>query len=161
MANTPMNPTLGTLLRHLIENLDSAVEEAYIGSGLDYRPRYTPIVRALLHLGPSSIRTISNHARISHSAASQTVSEMVKYGWAQTGKGSDARQHIVALTPKAEEAMPTLMRHWAATELAVSDLDQELPYPLSNLLREAIDALERSPFLQRIEHAVLQPEVVA
>jgi DNA-binding MarR family transcriptional regulator len=161
MTSVATTPTLGTLLRHLIDSLDSAVEQGYANSGLDYRPRYTPVVRTLLELGPSSIRAIANHSCITHSAASQTVSEMAKYGWVQVARGGDARQHIVALTAKADEALPLIRRHWLATNSAATALDLELSMPLSDLLREAIGALERRPFLDRIQGAVNQLEATA
>ena len=152
------DPTLGTLLRHLIEMLDSAVADTYGSSGLDYRPRYTPAFRVLLTLGPSSIQVLSRHARITHSAASQTVSEMAKRGWVQVRKGPDARQHIVALTAKADQATEILRRHWAATNSAAHALDRELSAPLSALLRETIAVLERRPFLDRIKSAAAELE---
>ena len=69
---------LGTLLRHLLELLDGDVQRAYDELGLDYRPRYTPVVAALLDLGPSSIQDIARAAGITHSAASQTVAQMAE-----------------------------------------------------------------------------------
>ncbi|HEY0686679.1 MAG TPA: MarR family winged helix-turn-helix transcriptional regulator [Steroidobacter sp.] len=147
------NPTLGTLLRHLIEKLDGAVERSYVESGLDYRPRYTPIVRALMASGPASIRSISRSAGITHSAASQTVAQMVEKGLVRFEPGSDARERIVALTPAAKAMIPKLEQHWSATNDAARLLDSELSMPLSDLLREAIDALDRASFTQRIEAA--------
>lgn len=144
------DPTLGTLLRHLIEKLDGAVEQSYSESGLDYRPRYTPVVRALMKSGPASIRTISRSAGITHSAASQTVAQMVERGLVKFETGSDARERIVALSPAAKAMIPKLERHWSATNDAARRLDSELSMPLSDLLREAIDALDRAPFAQRI-----------
>ncbi|HLK55723.1 MAG TPA: helix-turn-helix domain-containing protein [Chthonomonadaceae bacterium] len=158
--NTSAQQTLGTLLRHLAENLDLAVEQAYARSGLDYRPRYTPVFRALLDLGPSSIQAIAFQAGITHSAASQTVAEMAKRGWVQLGKGADARQHIVTLTRQAEEAIPVLQRHWAVTMSAANSLDRELSVPLTDLLREAIEALERTSFIERIERANSELKVI-
>lgn len=145
--------TLGTLLRHLIEKLDGAVEQSYAASGLDYRPRYTPIVRALLELGPASIRAISRSAGVTHSAASQTVAQMLEKGLVRYEPGSDARERIVALTPTAEAMIPALRRHWDATNTAAARLDSELSMPLSDLLREAIEALDRAPFGERIQAA--------
>ena len=69
---------LGTLLRHMLELLDGDVQRAYDELGLDYRPRYTPVVAALLDLGPSSIQDIARAAGITHSAASQTVAQMAE-----------------------------------------------------------------------------------
>ena len=147
-------PTLGTLLRDLIEKLDGAVEQSYVNSGLDYRPRYTPVVRALIESGPASIRSISRSAGITHSAASQTVAQMVEKGLVKFESGSDARERIVALTPAAKLMIPKLRQHWSATNEAALMLDSELSMPLSDLLREAIDALDRASFSQRIETAV-------
>jgi DNA-binding MarR family transcriptional regulator len=147
------NPTLGTLLRHLIEQLDGAVEESYALAGLDYRPRYTPIVRALIESGPTSIRAISRTAGITHSAVSQTVAQMMERGLVQFESGGDARERIVALTPAAKAMVPKLQQHWRATNAAADALDGELSMPLSKLLRETIEALDRCSFAQRIEAA--------
>ena len=145
--------TLGTLLRHLTELLESAVDQSYALSGLDYRPRYTPIVRAILELGPTSLRAISFHAGITHSAVSQTVAEMVKNDWLTSTPGADARERIVALSKKAEAAEHILRGQWSATNAAAETLDQELSTPLSGLLREAIEQLNRRSFGDRIEDA--------
>jgi DNA-binding MarR family transcriptional regulator len=147
------NRTLGTLLRHLLEQLDGAVEQSYVESGLAYRPRYTPVMRALIESGPASIRSISRIAGITHSAASQTVAQMVEKGLVQLQAGDDARERIVALTPAAKAMIPKLQQHWSATNDAARMLDSELTMPLSDLLREAIDALDRAPFRQRIDAA--------
>ena len=146
-------PTLGTLLRHLIEKLDRAVEQSYVESGLDYRPRYTPVMRALIQSGPISIRGISRTAEITHSAASQTVAQMVEKGLVRLQAGSDARERIVALTPLAKAMIPKLEQHWRSTNDAARLLDAELSMPLSDLLREAIAALDRASFAQRVDAA--------
>ncbi|RKH15450.1 MarR family transcriptional regulator [Corallococcus sp. CA053C] len=146
----PDDATLGTLLRHLTELMDGAVEQAYGSLSLEYRPRYTPVVRTLLELGSASIRTISEHAGISHSAASQTVSQMARSGLVSLRAGGDARERIVVLTPAAEAVVPALRRQWAITQAAAQAFDEELSMPLSQLLREAIAALERRPFSERL-----------
>jgi len=65
----------------------------------------------------------------------------------------DARERIVSLTPKAEAMIPALKERWAVTNLAAQELDKELSMPLLDLLHEAIAALERRPFGERIEQA--------
>ena len=42
---TRVDSSLGTLLRTLIDALDGDVERAYAQAGLDFRPRFTPVVR--------------------------------------------------------------------------------------------------------------------
>jgi DNA-binding MarR family transcriptional regulator len=146
----PATATLGTLLRHLTELLDGAVGEAYRSLPVEYRPRYTPIVRILIEQGPSSLRAIASRAGITHSAVSQTVAQMIRSDLVSLRPGDDARERIVALTPAAKAAIPALKRQWAATNAAARALDEELSMPLSSLLREAIAALEKQSFPQRL-----------
>ncbi len=147
------NPSLGTLVRRLIELLDGEVEAAYVAAGLAWRPRYTPVLRALLTIGPAAIKALAGQIAISHSAVSQTVSQMAKEGLVTLEPGADGRQRIVALTVKAEAMVPALQRQWAATDLAANGLDAELSVPLTALVAEAIVALDRRPFGERIEAA--------
>ena len=149
----PANATLGTLLRHLIETLDGSVQAAYADLALNYRPRYTPVLRVLRELGSASIRTISQRAGITHSAVSQTLAQMSRDGLIEMQVGDDARERIVALSPAALAMLPTLEGQWAITNAAAQTLDDELSMPLSQLLREAIDALERQPFKARMSQA--------
>lgn len=148
--DTPQ-PTLGTALRHLLNLLDGDLEQLYAADGLGYRPRYTPIVKALRALGPASIRQIAAHARMTHSAVSQSVAQMKRGGWVATARGEDARESIIAATPRLTRALPLLERRWAATNAAAAALDAELSTPLSASVAEAIAALERKTFHARIE----------
>lgn len=142
--------TLGTLLRRLVEHLDGAVEASYAGKGLDYRPRYTPIVRALLRNGPATIRDLSQRIGVSHSAVSQTVSQMSSKGLVTLEPGEDARERVVSLSSSARAIVPQLERRWAATEAAARTLDGELGLPLAEVIARALNALERQPFGERI-----------
>ena len=145
-----LRPSLGTQLRHLLELLDGAVEQAYRDAGLDYRPRYTPVIRVLLELGAVSIRAISEGARVSHSAASQTVAQLAERGLVEPVAGDDGRERRVRLTPRARAIVPALERQWKATNAAARALDAELSHPLSALIAEATAALERQSFAVRI-----------
>lgn len=148
------SPTLGTLVRRLIELLDDEVESAYAAAGLAWRPRYTPVLRALMRLGPMSIKAVALDIGVSHSAVSQTVSRMAKDGLVALKPGADARERIVVLTAKTETLIPALERQWAATNIAADQLDAELSAPLSEVLSEAIAALRQRPFGERITTAV-------
>jgi DNA-binding MarR family transcriptional regulator len=150
--------TLGSLLRHLTEALDGPVEDAYRRAGLDYRPRYTPVVRALQALGPSSIRGLSEHAGLTHSAVSQTVSQMALRNLVELRAGQDGRERIVAPTPTLEAMIPALERQWTATEIAARTLDRDIGASLPDMLRAAIAALERQPFAERLVDVALSQE---
>ncbi|ESQ82789.1 hypothetical protein [Asticcacaulis benevestitus] len=152
--------TLGTLLRHLVENLDEAVEGAYVEAGLDYRPRYTPVLRSLMELGPSSIKALAKHAGLTHSAASQTIAQMARTDVVDLRRGVDQREQVVSMTAKAEAMIPVLKRIWLNVNTAADALDAELAFPISRILEEAIDALERRPFGDRIAAAAMTPEIL-
>ena len=145
--------SLGTILRHLIELLDGDVQAAYDAHSLNYRPRYTPVVRTIDSIGPGSIRAIADHAGMTHSAVSQTVAQMVKAGLAEIGPGDDGRERVVNAAPPLMAMLPQLRRIWAATNQAAAQLERELSSPLSGLLLEATRALEAKPFRERIQDA--------
>jgi DNA-binding MarR family transcriptional regulator len=142
---------LGTRLRHLLDLLDGDLTVAYRESGLSmYRPRYTPIVRALLALGPAPITALAARAGVTHSAVSQTVAEMRRRKLVTAARGNDARERTIALAPAGERLLPALEAQWRATNRAVELLDRELTAPLSTVVDEAIAALERRPFRERV-----------
>ena len=147
------SPTLGTLLRQLIDALDGAVEQAYVDAGLDYRPRYTPIVRALLEGVPATMRALSKRTRVTHSAIGQTVKQMVDRGWVTLEIGGDARERIVTLTPRAKRAVPKLRQLWATTEMAARTLDEGLGLSLPEIIAQALRLLEELPFSERLRAA--------
>lgn len=149
-----MKQGLGTQMRHLVELLDGAVEQSYVEAGLAYRPRYTPVMRALLASAPSSIGEIAAHAGITQPAATQTVALMIKEGLlvASVGK-QDGRQKMISLSDAGRAMLPRLQQCWQATAAAADSLDAQLPYPLSETLANAIEALKTESFSERIRKA--------
>lgn len=149
-----MRQGLGTQLRHLIELLDGAVEQSYAEAGLAYRPRYTPVMRALQAHEPLSIGEIAARAGITQPAATQTVALMVKEGLLTASAGkTDGRQKMIGLSDAGRAMLPRLQQCWKATALAAAGLDAQLPYPLSEALANAIDALQEQSFGERIRNA--------
>ncbi|WP_444907404.1 MarR family winged helix-turn-helix transcriptional regulator [Microbulbifer sp. SSSA008] len=143
---------LGTQLRHLLELLDGDVAESYRACGLEnYKPRYTPIMRALIHKRDITISEVVASTHISQPAVSQTVKDMIKQGLVQTSSGEDARQRKIRLTRKGSALIPKLKQQWIATLEAEQSLNSELPTELSELLNQAIQALEKRPYLERIQ----------
>ena len=90
-------------------------------------------------------------------AASQTVAQMARQGLVTLTPGSDARHRIVGLTTEAERLLPTLDAEWAATATAATALEAELSMPLSALVAEVLDALDRRPMRDRIRDTGLLP----
>lgn len=149
---------LGTRLKHLLDLVDAGISDLYVDLGLPgFRPRFNPIIRSLVAAGPSSIRDLARAIGVTHSAASQTVAQMAKEQLVTLAPGTDARQRIVTLTSKAESLMPVLNAEWDATTAAATALETELSHSLSQVVGEAIEAMCRRPFRQRI--ADVAPEL--
>jgi DNA-binding MarR family transcriptional regulator len=102
-------------LRHLIDLLDGAVGAAYEDAGLAYRPRYTPVMRALESGEPRTIGQIAEAAGITQPAATQTVALMLREGLLDASPGvRDARQAGPPERPRrtpAAAAAPMLASH--------------------------------------------------
>ncbi|NGZ86855.1 MarR family winged helix-turn-helix transcriptional regulator [Duganella aceris] len=149
-----MKQGLGTQLRHLIELLDGAVQQSYVDAGLDYRPRYTPVMRALAQQQSATIGELAELAGITQPAATQTVALMKKEGLLLVAAdGADGRQRMVRLSPQGAALLPQLQACWKATKRAADSLDADLPFPLSDCLAQAITVLEQRPFGERIRAA--------
>lgn len=150
-------PTLGTLLRSLIEKLDPDVEARYAQDGLDYRPRFTPIVKALEAIAPASIKALADHAGLTHSAASQTVAQMRKQRLVDDASGEDGRERLVTPSAKLNAMMPRLYAHWAATNAAAAELEAELSSPLTPVLVEALKLLDTRTFkIRAADHFITE-----
>jgi DNA-binding MarR family transcriptional regulator len=153
---------LGTLLRHVLDEMDSDVASVLADLGTPgYRAKFSAIVRALVALGPVPIRDLARAIAVTHSAASQTVSEMASRGFVVLEPGEDARQRVVHLTAKTRALLPKIEAEWAATASAAVEMDAELPCPLAELVPAIAAALRRRSFRQRIVEspwALVHPE---
>jgi DNA-binding MarR family transcriptional regulator len=154
-----MKSTHGTQLRHLIELLDGAVGNAYDAAGLNYRPRYTPVMRSLMAKEPATIGFIAEAAGITQPAATQTVALMIKDGIVSVETSpQDARQKMIRLTQHGRDLIPQLKMCWQATAIASASLEADLPFSLSEVLDSAIRALAVKPLGARIREARTQLE---
>lgn len=142
--------TFGTQVRRLLELLDGDVVKFYEEAGLDYRPRYTPVMRLLLRKGPMTVGELAQSSGLTQPAVSQTLREMKKSGLIEDQATADKRVRRIALSPHGESLRASLEAQWAATNAAGETLNTGLSYPLSDLLAEAIESLEADPFADRI-----------
>lgn len=143
---------MGTLLRHVLELLDGDVAAVYEEQGMaEYRPRFSPVVRALVAQGPLSVRDLAEAIGVTHSAASQTAAQMARAGLVtHTPDPLDARRRLVGLTAEARSLLPRIEAEWEATAAAMAELDAELSMPLGELLAEVAQAVGRRPFRERV-----------
>jgi DNA-binding MarR family transcriptional regulator len=144
----------GGALPAAIDAIDAGIVSAVADLRLPgYRARFSGIVRVIAHRGPCTINDLATATNVSHSAASQTVSEMRGQGFVALARGADERQRIVSLSDQGRRMLPAIEAEWAATTAALVALDGELSVPLATTARELAVALQRVPFRQRIADA--------
>ncbi|TDC32953.1 MarR family transcriptional regulator [Kribbella albertanoniae] len=114
------------------------------------KPNYVMELLRLHLRGPMTITELAESVGRTHSALSQKVAAMRTAGLVQTEAGPDARAKVVALTPKAQELAGLLAAEWRATEAAIAELEAELPYPMSQVVRDIEERLARKSFYQRV-----------
>jgi DNA-binding MarR family transcriptional regulator len=142
---------LGTQIRALLEALDGDVHAVYRSAGLQFRPRFAPVVREIATKGEQTLRSLERKMGVSQAAVSQTISEMKRLGLVETRPGRDARERQVGLSAATRQILPQLIVIWDAAAAAAEQLDRELPYPLGTIVEEALRALQAEPFQARME----------
>lgn len=148
----PSDPGLGELLRYVSELVDSGAEEAYRGLRLTYRPRYTPILRAL-NAGARTVTEITIRSKLTQGAISQTVGLMEQDGLIERRGLDDGRKSSIHLTARGRRLLKKLEPHWAITFAAIEALENEINHPLRQALAETALALERISFAERLRSA--------
>ena len=154
MASTAPDPTEQSRwrpLRLLQAAMDADIArihaEAQIG-GL--KPSFVMELLRLHARGPMTITELARSVQLTHSAESQKVAAMRAAGWVRTTAGPDARSKKVTLTPKAARITGLLAAEWRATEDAIAEIEAEIPYPLSQVVTDIAEALQRKSFHDRI-----------
>lgn len=131
--------------------MDEDIARLYAEQGVaGVRPRFSMALIKLHYLGPMTIRDLAGEVEVTHSAMSQTVTAMRRHGLVDTTLGQDARTREVALSDRGRALVPFLEAEWRATEQAIAQLEAEVPYPLTQVVRDLAAALDRHSFHDRI-----------
>lgn len=150
----PYDPTEVSRWRpvfRLLSDMDDEIARVYADNGIaDLKPTWVLEIVRLHVRGPMTIAELARSVGRTHSALSQKVAAMRAAGWLETAAGRDARSKTVTLTPKAERVAALLAAEWRATEAALTDLEAELPYPLTQVADDIRAALARRSFHDRI-----------
>lgn len=147
----PTEASLWRPLHELLERLDGDIGRIYTDREIKgLKPTYVRELLTLHARGPLTITELATAIGRTHSALSQKVSGMRTAGLVRTVPGSDARSKRVTLTAKSKKLVELLASEWQATEAALAELESELPYPMSQVVRDIEEALARKSFHDRI-----------
>ncbi|MGV9383727.1 MarR family winged helix-turn-helix transcriptional regulator [Nonomuraea sp. NPDC003707] len=153
----PSRQSLWRPLRLLQASMDADIARIYAEERIEgLKPSYVMELLRLHARGPMTITELAESVNRTHSALSQKVAAMREAGWVETVAGDDARSKKVTLTDRARDVVGRLAAEWRATEAALADLEAELPYPLSRVVTDIEQALERRSFHDRIAEKLAQ-----
>ena len=154
MDDTKLDPTEQSRwrpLRLLLAELDDDIARLYADARIEgLKPSYVMELLRLHAAGPMTITELAESVQRTHSAMSQKVAAMRAAGLVRTTPGADARSKKVTLTAKAKRVVDRLAAEWRATETTISELESEIPYPLSRVVTDIQAALHRKSFHDRI-----------
>lgn len=141
----------------VLSGIDDEIAHVYAENGIpDLKPTWAMEIIRLHVRGPMTIAELARSVERTHSAMSQKVAAMRAAGWLETSPGPDARSKKVTLTPKAERIAAKLAAEWRATEASITELEAEIPYPLTRVADDIAAALARKSFHDRITEKLAQ-----
>jgi len=141
----------------VLSGIDDEIARVYAENGIpDLKPTWAMEIIRLYVRGPMTIAELARSVERTHSAMSQKVAAMRAAGWLETSPGPDARSKKVTLTPKAERIAAKLAAEWRATEASITELEAEIPYPLTRVADDIAAALARKSFHNRITEKLAQ-----
>lgn len=141
----------------VLSGIDDEIARVYAENGIpDLKPTWAMEIIRLHVRGPMTIAELARSVERTHSALSQKVAAMRAAGWLETSPGPDARSKKVTLTQKAERIAAKLAAEWRATEASITELEAEIPYPLTRVADDIAAALARKSFHDRITGKLAQ-----
>ena len=147
----PTEQSIWRPLRLLLDAMDADIARLYAESPIGaIKPSFVLEVLRLHARGPMTITELAESVGRTHSAISQKVAAMRAVGLVRTAPGPDARTKKIVLTAKARKIVGQLAAEWRATEAAATELEAEIPYPLSRVVTDIEAALRRKSFHDRI-----------
>lgn len=142
----------GTRLRRLSERLDRQIEALYRSEGVDFQPRWYPVITTLIETGETSVGELAAMIGITHAAVSQVRGELIKAGLIRVKTDpADKRRQLLALSPKGQRHAERLAPLWHAIAAATDALLAEAAPGLLQVLDKLEGALDAVPMADRIQ----------
>lgn len=146
-----------------VSTLSREIDDAIVALYRDYkvdgvRPRFSMALIGLSDHGPMTIRDLAAFTRVTHGAMSQSVKAMKAANMVETQTGRDARSVLVDLSDKGRAAITFLEAEWDATEAMLAELDADLPYPLTRVMADVRERLDRESLRDRIARHMRAPQ---
>lgn len=110
---------LASRLKALSDRSYDLVDQIYREHGIPLQARWFPLLGLIQARGPQAVGDAAAAIGLTHSAVSQLANKLTRGGWLAAVPGGDRRRRVLALTPKAEEALRRARPLWQAMRASV------------------------------------------
>lgn len=128
---------VGSRLRRLSEYWIAEINKVYQQEKIDFDASWFPLFYILSQKEEVSIRQLSDHIQVSHSAVSQLVSNLKKRGLVQSNTDEgDARKQLIRFTPEGVCLLEKIQPIWQSITQVMEEIaceNEEVAYLLSSI----------------------------
>lgn len=140
---------LSTRLQRLSEQLRKDGALLYKEYGIDFEPKWFPVIYTLYHKEVLSVVEIANEIGYTHPSTISLLKELEKQKLIKSKKDKiDERKRLLQLTPKGRELIEKMKPVWAIMTTILSDIADN-QNNLLQAINEAENKILHQSFLQR------------
>jgi DNA-binding MarR family transcriptional regulator/N-acetylglutamate synthase-like GNAT family acetyltransferase len=156
----------GSRLKRLVKRTDSDIAKIYSQLGVDFRPRWFPLLLALSENRRLSITGVANALHYSHTAVNKLAAEMSSHGLLQSaGDPHDGRKRMVRLTKKGRDTVASLRPVWEEIRQVTKELVNSGDHNVLLAVEAIEDELDKSSVYERLRermesHFLSQIEII-
>lgn len=137
---------VSTRLQRLADQLRKDGALIYSHFGLDFEPKYWPVLYTLSRKSPMGVIDLANEIGYAHPSVIALVREMEQQKWLLTRKDkSDSRRRLLALSPSALELISRMQPVWEIIREALQEIC-EGPHPLLKAVETVEARVEQESF---------------
>lgn len=140
---------ISTRLQRLSEQLRKDGALFYKSYGIDFEPKWFPVIYTLYHKETLSVVEIANEIGYTHPSTISLLKELEKQKLIRSKKDKiDERKRLIQLTAKGQELIEQMKPVWDVMKQALSDIADN-QNNLLQAINEAENKILHQSFLQR------------
>lgn len=137
-------------LQRLADTIRRDGVQVYKEHGIDFEPKWFPVVYVLHEKGPTSVVDLATEVGIAHPSVIQLVKELeAKKLVKSAADKTDGRRRLLSLTPAAEKLVKKMKPVWKKIRAAVEEM-VETENNLMKAMMETEKRLQMETFYQRV-----------
>ena len=141
------------LMKRISDLMISQVQELYTKSGHKFKPTWFPTLHSLYKSEGLDLKTLSKKRRVTPSAISQVVKELIANDLVfQKAESNDLRQKKIFLTEKGAELLKIIVPQLQTIEATIVELlGKDFEIIIQSLLKFEEELLEKPMFQRQIK----------